>query len=58
MRVESLYYVFGAILVFAGIVYFSYEYITQFPRTAKLVILILASVVLFFIGEKLREKNV
>lgn len=57
MNIEKLFYVIGILFALATILYFTWEYILTFSNTIKSILLISISIILFFIGEIMREKN-
>ena len=58
MRVQYLFYVVGVIFVFAAVWYFAHEYIAQFPRIIKLVLLVVAIIVSYVIAEFMRGSDI
>src|SRR3989344_6174165 len=51
MKVQYLFYIVGVIFVFVSVWYFAHEYIAQFPRIIKLVLLLVAIVISYVIAE-------
>jgi len=58
MKVQYLFYIVGIIFVFVAVWYFAREYIAQFPRIIKLILLIVAIVVSYVIAEFMRGSEV
>ena len=54
MKIQYLFYFVGVIFVFAAVWYFAYEWIKDFPKTIKLILLIVAIVVSYVIAEFMR----
>jgi len=57
MKLEYLFYVLGIIFIFATVAYFSYNYLFNLSDGIKLIILILAMIVFFVLGEVFWEKD-
>ena len=57
MKLQYLFYILGIIFLFATVAYFSYNYLFDLPDSIKTVILLLAIIVFFFLGELMWEKN-
>ncbi|MEK6847153.1 MAG: hypothetical protein AABY16_03235 [Nanoarchaeota archaeon] len=58
MKVQYLFYIVGIIFVFVAVWYFAREYIAQFPRIIKLILLIVAIIVSYVIAEFMRGSDV
>ena len=58
MKVQYLFYIVGVIFVFAAVWYFAHEYIAQFPRIIKLILLIVAIVVSYVVAEFMRGSDI
>ena len=58
MHLEKIFYGFGLIFAIATILYFTWEYIINFPDIVKSIILICVSIVLFFVGGVMRSKEI
>ena len=57
MKIQYLFYIVGIIFVFVAVWYFAREYIAQFPRIIKLILLIVAIVVSYVIAEFMRGSD-
>ncbi len=58
MRVQYLFYIGGIIFVFIAVWYFAREYVAQFPRSIKLVLLLVSMVVSYIVAEFMRESDI
>ncbi len=58
MRVQYLFYIVGIIFVFIAVGYFVREYIAQFPKIIKLVLLLVSVVVSYIVAEFMRESDI
>ena len=58
MKVQYLFYIVGVIFVFAAVWYFAHEYIAQFPRIIKLILLVVAIVVSYVVAEFMRGSDI
>ena len=58
MKIQYLFYVVGVIFVFAAVWYFAHEYIAQFPRIIKLILLVVSVVVAYVIAEFMRGGDI
>lgn len=54
MKIQSIFYLVGVIFIFASVWYFAREYIAQFPRIVKLILLIVSTIIIFIIAEFMR----
>ncbi|MEK6800309.1 MAG: hypothetical protein AABY10_01815 [Nanoarchaeota archaeon] len=57
MKLQYLFYVIGIVFLFATVAYFSYNYLFNLSDGLKLVILVLLTIVFFFLGEVFWEKE-
>ena len=57
MKMETIFYVLGVIFIFASILYFAWEFITDLPEPVKLAVLIVATAITFIAGEMMREAD-
>ena len=57
MDLEKVFFIFGMIFAIATILYFTWEYIINFSDVIKSIILICVAIILFFIGEVIRSKD-
>jgi len=58
MKLQYLFYILGIIFLFATVSYFAYNYLFDLPDSIKTVILLLAMIVFFVLGEVMWEKNI
>ncbi|HLD97074.1 MAG TPA: hypothetical protein VI934_01900 [Candidatus Nanoarchaeia archaeon] len=58
VKMEYVFFVLGVIFIFATVAYFSYKYVFGLADSVKAVILLLLSVVTFFIGVTLQERGI
>lgn len=58
MKMQYLFYIVGVIFIFAAVWYFAHEYIAQFPRIIKLILLLVAIVVSYVIAEFMRGSDI
>ena len=58
MKVQYLFYIVGVIFVFVAVWYFAHEYIAQFPRIIKLILLVVAIVVSYVVAEFMRGSDI
>jgi len=58
MHIEKIFYVFGVIFAIAAILYFTWEYLLQFPDWVKSLLLLCISIILFFVAEAMRGGEV
>lgn len=57
MKLEMIFYILGVIFIFASVLYFAWEFITDLPDPIKLAILIVATIIMFVVGEIMRETD-
>ncbi len=57
MKIQNLFYVLGIIFIFITVFYFTYQYIFDLSNPIKTVILILFTIITFFVADYLREKD-
>ena len=57
MKMETIFYILGVIFIFASILYFTWEFITDLPDPVKLAVLIVATAITFIAGEMMREAD-
>ena len=57
MKLESIFYIVGGIFAFAAIVYFAFEYLLDFSRLMKIVMLILATIAIYYGARELHRRN-
>ncbi len=58
MKVEILFYTFGALFLLGTVIYFTYEYLFNLSRITKTIILVCLVALFFLLGEVLRERCV
>lgn len=57
MKLQYLFYILGIIFLFATVAYFSYNYLFDLPDSIKTVILVLAIIVFFVLGDVMWDKE-
>jgi hypothetical protein len=57
MKLESIFYIVGGIFAFAAIIYFAWEYLISFSRFIKVLMLICATIVLYFASRELHRRD-
>lgn len=57
MQLERILYAVGALFAFAAILYFTYEYVINFPKEIKTVLFVCLIIIFFSVGEILRGKD-
>ena len=58
MKMEYVFFVLGVIFIFATVSYFSYKYVFGLADSVKAVILFLLSIIVFFVGTVLQEREI
>lgn len=58
MKIQYLFYIVGVIFIFISVWYFAREYIAQFPRIIKLVLLLVSIVVTYVAAELMRGSDI
>ncbi|HLC31677.1 MAG TPA: hypothetical protein VJK51_03340 [Candidatus Nanoarchaeia archaeon] len=58
MNLQYLFYVLGVIFLFATVAYFSYNYLFELTDGIKTIVLALAIVIFFVLGEVMEEKEI
>jgi hypothetical protein len=54
MQIEKIFYIFGTIFAISAILYFTWEYLLEFPDWVKSLMLLCASITLFFVADAMR----
>lgn len=58
VKIQNVFFITGIIFLFATISYFSYQYVFGLADSIKAIILFLLTIVAFFIGVFLEERDV
>ena len=58
VKAQYIFYVIGIIFLFATISYFAYQYLFNLNDIIKTVILVLLTIVFFFVAEFIAERGV
>lgn len=58
IKMEYVFFVLGILFLFATLAYFSYEYVFSLADSVKSIILGLLSVIIFFVGAVLQERDI
>jgi len=57
MKLQYLFYIIGIIFIFITVAYFAYNYLFSLADGIKTIILVLAIIVFFALGEIMWEKD-
>lgn len=57
MKLESIFYIVGAIFAIAAIIYFAFEYLIHLAKTIKVILLILVTITLYFSAKEMQRRN-
>ena len=58
VKMEYVFFILGLIFLFATVAYFSYEYVFNLADSVKSVILVLLTIISFFIGTVMQERDI
>jgi hypothetical protein len=58
MKIYHIFYVVGIIFIFSTIAYFSYQYVFNLSKEIKAIVLIALIIIMFFIADFLKERDI
>ncbi len=58
VNLNTFFYVVGVIFLFATVSYFSYQYLFNLSDKIKVVILVLACIIFFYVADIMEEKDI
>ena len=58
MKLQYIFYVLGIIFLFATTTYFAYEYIVDMGRVVQTILLVLVTIVFFFVADWMEGRDI
>lgn len=58
VKAQYIFYVIGIVFLFATISYFAYQYLFDLSDSVKTIVLVLLTIVFFFVADYMRERDI